>query len=285
MSKKTLTIAVLSAFILTACGHSHHRDTTGGNGYVVNFTNNSGDTASSNNTPFEMKEQFTSFTIENKDGKQVASSKTSMTAEEQLQLQQIIKSIDPDAAAQNDTDKGFYSAEYQLDEKNIAGKLFLGATNGERGTAYAKYGIDLQVPTIDGENTTKLQLFYTGEETEAMPTTGKVTYLGKAIASTPEAMVNTGELGNYYGDSSFQVDFDSKKLTGTLNNWQVTNTTQPAMQAVNIEADIKANTFQGTANSSGYAEGKFYGPDAANIAGSFDDKDQKLFGVFGANKQ
>ncbi|MBP3194922.1 MAG: transferrin-binding protein-like solute binding protein [Cardiobacteriaceae bacterium] len=113
-----------------------------------------------------------------------------------------------------------------------------------------------------------------------MPTTGQVTYLGKAIA----ANLNTPDAEKYFGDSSFQVDFGSKKLTGTLDNWQSVET-MPAMQAVNIEADIRANTFQGTANSTGYAEGKFYGPDAANIAGSFDDKDQKLFGVFGANKQ
>ena len=97
---------------------------------------------------------------------------------------------------------------------------------------------------------------------------------------------NSSQEGKYIGLSTFNVDFTNKTLKGTLNDWQDAYQ-QPttAKKAVSIDAKIQANTFKGTANGSGTAEGKFYGPKAQNLAGAFNDKSQNLQGVFGGNKQ
>ncbi|MBR7059578.1 MAG: transferrin-binding protein-like solute binding protein [Neisseriaceae bacterium] len=116
-----------------------------------------------------------------------------------------------------------------------------------------------------------------------MPKTGIATYQGYVLGFNPvEANLNIDGGGEYYDLSEFNVDFANKQLTGTLDNWK-SKSSKP--NAINIKAKIRANTFQGTANKTGYAEGKFYGPAAQNLAGAFEDKNQNLHGVFGANKQ
>ena len=156
----------------------------------------------------------------------------------------------------------------------------------ERGTAYARYGL-----VYSGKSST-LSAFYQGKPTEInnMPTTGSATYKGYAIAvDTAELNKNKqgqSDYGEKYGLSEFRVDFANKQLTGTLSNWQNSSETQPkAVQIVVEKGNIKGNTFKGTANKTGSAEGKFYGPKAQNLAGAFNDKSQNLQGVFGANKQ
>ena len=159
-------------------------------------------------------------------------------------------------------------------------------TQGANGAAYARYG------WYRGENPAEIGLFYQGNPTAVsdMPTTGtNVTYKGYAMAvdinQQAQAIQNKQEPNAfYYGQSSFSVDFAHKKMTGTLNDWQVKGGFA-AKNKVDIAADIKANTFKGTANSTGTAEGKFYGANAQNLAGAFNDKSQNLQGVFGANKQ
>ncbi|MBP3194572.1 MAG: transferrin-binding protein-like solute binding protein [Cardiobacteriaceae bacterium] len=247
----------------------------------------------SNEEPFELKQRNTSFVLV------YTGDKLSLTSKEQGKIPDFtdadyntISQSNPNIKYLIDYDN-IYVLEHTTPD-GISGLLLFGPTDGDRGASYARYAlVEVGVETTDAKGYSG-QLLYFGKDTETMPTSGKVTYLGKAIASNPEAAVQvrnnsiatntTAVVEHYFGDSKFEADFDSKKLTGTLDNWK-TSSDMPAMKAVNIEADIRANTFQGTANSTGYAEGKFYGPDAANIAGSFDDKDQKLFGVFGANKQ
>ena len=290
MSYKNFTLTVISAFILTACGGSHHSDSTGGNGYYVNGPSNPNSGNTTVTEPFKLKEQFSSFTSSvAEDGTASVTKKTtadSWAGSSRVSVENLAQSSDGVHPVVN----GIYQTDYQNEDTGELGDIIFGATEGTRGAAYARYGIDMSMSSAK-ENETVNTLFYVCEETTTMPTTGSVTYLGKTIAANPNVMEeirNTragASIGNYYGDSSFEVDFGSKKLTGILNNWQSDGSTMPIMKPVSIEADIKANTFQGTANSTGYAEGKFYGPDAANIAGSFDDKDQGLFGVFGANKQ
>ena len=157
-------------------------------------------------------------------------------------------------------------------------------TQGANGVAYARYG------WYRGENPAEVTFFYQGNATPDMPTTGtNVTYKGYAMATdmaqNAQAIQNKQEPNAfYYGQSTFNVDFANKKMTGTLNDWKVKDGNNAAKNKVDIAADIKANTFKGTANT-GTAEGKFYGPKAQNLAGAFNDKSQNLQGVFGANKQ
>ena len=169
---------------------------------------------------------------------------------------------------------------------DIAGwEYIIAPTQGTNGAAYARYG------WYRGENPAEIGLFYQGNPTAVsdMPTTGtNVTYKGYAMAvdinQQAQAIQNKQEPNAfYYGQSTFNVDFANKKMTGTLNDWQFKGSVT-AKNKVEISADIQANTFKGTANT-GTAEGKFYGPKAQNLAGAFNDKSQNLQGVFGANKQ
>ena len=147
-------------------------------------------------------------------------------------------------------------------------------------TAYARYGF------IAIDDTKQLGLFYQGIPTSTndmkkleSQATSPVTYKGQAYAVKQD--VSTGTMAT--GVSEFKVDFKGKKLTGTLDNWH--NANGGVFNKVAIDAKIQANTFQGTANKTGTAEGKFYGSNAAELAGAFTDKSQKVHGVFGAKKQ
>ena len=176
----------------------------------------------------------------------------------------------------------------QADE--IAGwEYSIAPTQGTSGAAYARYG------WYRGENPAEIGFFYQGNPTAVsdMPTTGtNVTYKGYAMAvdinQQAQAIKNKKEPNAfYYGQSTFNVDFANKKMTGTLNDWQVKSgfTAKKEVKIVVDKGNIKGNTFKGTANGTGTAEGKFYGPKAQNLAGAFNDKTQNLQGVFGANKQ
>lgn len=149
---------------------------------------------------------------------------------------------------------------YQADTANY--QFVIGGNKGTSGTAYARYGIALDKVSRIGT------VFYQGIPTSNMPTTGTATYQGYAIAFAPKAN------GFAIGESSFNVNFAKKTLTGTLSNWDNN------VKNISISSTITGNTFKGSNN-----QGKFYGSDAQNMAGSFADKNQNLQGVFGANKQ
>ena len=152
---------------------------------------------------------------------------------------------------------------------NGATQLVVGGNSGANGTAYARYGF------VNDKIDRLATIFYQGVPTTNMPTEGSATYKGHAIGIFPE------ETDYVIGDSSFNVNFADKKLTGTLSNWEKSDGTADTItKNVSVSASITGNTFKGSDN-----QGKFYGPNAQNMAGSFVDKNQKLQGVFGANKQ
>ncbi|MBR7001268.1 MAG: transferrin-binding protein-like solute binding protein [Neisseriaceae bacterium] len=148
-------------------------------------------------------------------------------------------------------------------------QLVVGGNSGASGTAYARYGF------VNGTKDRTITVFYQGEPTTNMPTTGTATYKGYAIGILPTTT-------DYVtGEASFDVNFANKKLTGKLSNWQDSNSnTTTAVKDISISSTITGNTFKGDNN-----QGKFYGNNAQNLAGSFADKNQKLQGAFGANKQ
>lgn len=190
----------------------------------------------------------------------------------------------------------------QADEKSMAIKnsngrlrVVIAPTVGESGTAYARYGIayvdknskigGLPSP-FDTAAEGSVVAFYQGQPTEIknMPTTGAFRYEGHALGIDSANTLIDGH-NIELGKSSFDVDFAKKELTGHLYDWQENDYAGAQNhEAVVINAKIQANTFQGTANETGYAEGKFYGDKAENLAGAFDDKTQNLKGVFGGNQ-
>ncbi|MBR6027356.1 MAG: transferrin-binding protein-like solute binding protein [Neisseriaceae bacterium] len=154
------------------------------------------------------------------------------------------------------------------------------------GTSYANYGWYLD------DSVNEIALFYQGIATNPsqMPQTGTATYKGYAISLDTKEMLDGARTddyenaGQYYGISTLNADFANKKLTGELNDWQDKNgNPTSAKPTISIDASIKENTFQGKANTNGYTEGKFYGANAEEIAGAF--RENGLHGVFGAKKQ
>lgn len=153
------------------------------------------------------------------------------------------------------------------------------------GTSYANYGW-YRDDFING-----IALFYQGIATNPsqMPQTGTATYKGYAIGLDTKEISDAAptddyeHAGQYYGISTLNADFANKKLTGELNDWQdkYGNPTS-AKPTISIDASIKENTFQGKANTNGYTEGKFYGANAEEIAGGF--RENGLHGVFGGKK-
>ena len=76
------------------------------------------------------------------------------------------------------------------------------------------------------------------------------------------------------------VDFGAKKLSGEVRS--VNAGTIPLL------ADIKGSKFEGTHRDGWETKGAFYGPNAAELAGTFrnlKDKAAPTLGVFGAKQQ
>lgn len=130
--------------------------------------------------------------------------------------------------------------------------------------------------------------FYNGNPTSNMPTSGKATYNGKMAIFADHGKLGALEDDYVKGTSTFTADFGNKTLTGTLT------TDGNLIQPVNVSAKISGNDFTGTASSAdltGQAnvDGKFYGPNAAELGGKFESNDIKADdhwgGSFGASKQ
>ncbi|EFL81698.1 transferrin-binding protein-like solute binding protein [Actinobacillus pleuropneumoniae] len=131
---------------------------------------------------------------------------------------------------------------------------------------------------------------------------------GKNVSATSitEDVNRDHEIGKKLGEnevkgvahsSEFAVDFDNKKLTGSLyrNGYVSRNTAQEITKRYSIEADITGNRFRGKAKAekaddpiftdSDYLEGGFYGPKAEEMAGKFFTNNKSLFAVFAAKSE
>ncbi|MBO4575493.1 MAG: transferrin-binding protein-like solute binding protein [Neisseriaceae bacterium] len=168
-------------------------------------------------------------------------------------------------------------------------------------TAYARYGLSAINPEYDGsiDEKTDLIFYYQGEATpvNAMPKTGSITYTSAyqrteyKNGNNPLAFLNGGAVmldkdnKQIFGDVVLKADFDNKKLTGTAGYWwgQSKVYAQEKYEHIPINADIKGNKFSGTKNNV-TTEGKFFGPNADSVGGTFHDKNQNLRGSFAATK-
>ena len=259
---------------------------TGGGTTGGSTGGSTGGGSTSTETPFTMKQQVATFKQTIKNGEPVSMTNTptySTSNGDGDNFKKITVNgytftmLDTSGNAALDEDRTIVGQENNYGEYQVIPNI------NNRGTAYAKYGF-----TIDYK-TGNFNLFYQGKPTPVaeVPTTGKATYQGYAFALDPveynKHITQERDYGEWKGVSEFTADFDKKTLTGTLRGWHSSSQTDP--KAVQINAKIQANTFQGTANGTGTAEGKFYGANAQNLAGAFNDKSQNLQGVFGANKQ
>lgn len=123
----------------------------------------------------------------------------------------------------------------------------------------------------------------------AVPKNGTVTYTGAAIVYNTKTL-NDDKYTNSLGltaNTRLTADFDKRELTGTitiddhyLNRME--HLSLPAKSE--IYAKITGNTFAGSKNNVS-TEGKFFGPKAEEVAGTFQDKQQNIGGVFGAKSK
>ena len=128
---------------------------------------------------------------------------------------------------------------------------------------YARYGYieqDMKNSKQEWQN-----FYYLGQKSTSVPTSGSATYRGTALHSS--------RLGDdpTRASAQFNVDFGTKKLTGSINN------------QLNLNADIQGAEFRGTSAAGVQTTGSFFGPNAAEMAGIYNGN--QVHGSFGATKQ
>lgn len=147
---------------------------------------------------------------------------------------------------------------------------------------YSRFGVKASMNENDPE-----YVFYNGNPTSNMPTSGTATYKGRMIIGADHGKLGASDEDYVKGTSTFTADFGNKTLNGTLT------TDGNLIQPVNVSAKISGNDFTGTASSAdlkGQAnvDGKFYGPNAAELGGKFESNSTKSGeswgGAFGAAK-
>lgn len=131
---------------------------------------------------------------------------------------------------------------------------------------YSHIGIIGTPILFNNEPSKKFVNFFTyGEDTSLaqIPTSGVVEYSGDFITTLSDIDAR---------GATYRIDFSNKKLAGTLMGYDENNTLP-----VNIEinANITGNTFSGTAQIPtgrdlflGDVDGRFYGPNAKELAGT-----------------
>ena len=121
-------------------------------------------------------------------------------------------------------------------------------------------------------------LFYNGAPTQNMPVTGLASYKGDSIILSDDIGDDSDEVA---GQSSFDVDFGAKTLSGSI--------TANNAPTINISANISGNSFEGTAKSTkltdGAVEGKFYGNNAVELGGLAKANDNSWGAGFVGKKQ
>ena len=140
--------------------------------------------------------------------------------------------------------------------------------------SYVRFGREYWVsPTIPEGN--RDTVFAIGNVTptsgvDAMPTSGKATYIGDSI------------FGHNLADAKFNVDFGRKSITGVLNS-----EAEYLYPRVSLKGTISGASFSGDENGVSM-RGNFFGPKAAELGGVFrvDYNDGSgTYGSFGAKKQ
>lgn len=139
---------------------------------------------------------------------------------------------------------------------------------------------------VVAENDTAQKYAYFGStqaETSVMPTSGTARYEGNVIYAYGGKADANESIAD--GDVKLTVDFGTKKITGTIDD--VVGGAGTDLTA-NVNADISGSAFTGnvtTATKAAALSGKFYGTNAASVAGVFDDGKNTLAGSFAADKK
>ena len=258
------SLTALAAFTLAACGSSGggSSDNTAAASHdqKTQVTPSKTDLPTSNSTEANQNQTFTgsAFVISEQDDKvQVKNVKFNNANINQLEV---------DGQTITLTYPGIYAGSWQRINNTAVccGKY-----------ANVRMGVSLtNGPTEDDI------LFYNGIPTQNMPVTGLASYKGDSIILSDDIGDDSDE-DAVAGQSSFDVDFGAKTLSGSI--------TANNAPTINISANISGNSFEGTAKSTkltnGAVEGKFYGNDAAELGGLAKGNDNSWGAGFVGKKQ
>lgn len=141
-------------------------------------------------------------------------------------------------------------------------------TNGSEGWVngydHARFGV------IKPQGSNATQLFYQGNQTVdyAIPKTGLANYQGTA------SLVKDGKITTN-APSEFTANFDTRKLDGKITNNGTT---------IDLTADINGSAFASRKEANVQMQGAFFGDNAKELAGVFNDNTTSTKGVFGAKQ-
>lgn len=169
-------------------------------------------------------------------------------------------------------------SDLEVEGKNFILSKTVGTLGGLKGVVLTN-ALKSTINWVSSQvNDPEREIFYFGDETivENIPKNGTMVYQGNATRYDNL----TQEVKNI-GTSKLTADFSNKKISGYLD-------IEGLRRNISLkEADIKGNGFAGKAvagegsiliNREGRYEGKFFGPNAEEVAGKamFDDKDKNL---------
>lgn len=137
----------------------------------------------------------------------------------------------------------------------------------------------------DATNNSSGYVFYQGQVTPVsdMPVTGTATYAGSFFVES--------ETYKAQGNSSFNVDFSQGTLNGSLTATTNLGSATQLPATIYLTAALNGNAFTGTTSAGTTTTGKFFGPQAAELAGQFYNPNSTnslgvpFTGAFGARKQ
>lgn len=281
-------VTALAALVLSACGGS-----SGGSG----SSNNSVATPANNQA---QQNQPTTPANNQVQQKQANTPTNNNVAQPSQQVNNngtgatlVISGDDHNASVRRSAINGYNTTNINVDGTNVTigypgisagGWSKIKANGRDLQVCCGRYS-DIRFGVSDSSNDRdNTYLFYNGNPTNNMPTSGTASYVGQSII-TADITTDIPALDDedyYTGTSQFNVDFGNKTLNGSLG----INKIQP----VNINASISGNSFNGTANSSSLpsaarVEGKFYGEQAKQLAGLAQANDNSWAAAFGAQKQ
>lgn len=141
---------------------------------------------------------------------------------------------------------------------------------------YSQYGWFMNSDYIDTDNSGDISTFvYShGQLTDAdkVPTTGSATYLGKGLhgASQYDGFIES--------NAAFFVDFANKTVYGSVAN------KEKGLALQLPDSKISGNSFNGQSGDT-HINGRFFGPNAEEIGGTYYNNKEEQAGAFSAAKQ
>lgn len=260
MKTVKLSLTVLACAMMAACGSSGGSSDNQGSNSQSNTANNSSKPVNNKPSPINSSNTGNAFVVK-------------AVGEDDISISNVQLSK---ADLNKITVEG---KEIQIGYPGISSKIWNGMSVGDTALficcgAYS----DTRFGAYEGGPDDNAYFFHNGNPTKDMPTSGVASYNGHVIIAGDTPHFDDEDY--LKGSTQFTADFANKALEGSLN--------VDTMKAINVKANISGNNFAGTASSTDFrtsanVNGKFYGDNAKELSGVFNDG-KTWGGAFGATK-